>query len=63
MKQRLDQALANVSGPDRLRELRALEVLERLATPEAAALLDDLARGPSAARLTRDAAAARDRLR
>jgi hypothetical protein len=63
VKQRLDQALANVSGPDRLRELRALEVLERLATPEAAALLDELARGPPAARLTRDAAAARDRLR
>jgi RNA polymerase sigma factor (sigma-70 family) len=63
VRQRLGQILAQVSGPARLREARALEVLERLATPEAAALLDDLARGPAAARLTRDAAAARARLR
>jgi hypothetical protein len=45
-----------------LRSVRAIEVLERIATPEARKLLRDLARGAPGARLTREAAAALKRL-
>ena len=65
MKKRLEGILARVRapGPDRLRQARTVEVLELVATPEAVKLLDELAGGAASARLTRDAAAARDRLR
>ncbi|AWM40905.1 ECF RNA polymerase sigma factor SigM [Gemmata obscuriglobus] len=53
--------LAVLSG-DRLRGVRAVEVLERIGTPEAVTVLESLARGAPQARLTRDARAARDRL-
>lgn len=60
VRRRLAQVLARVDdpGPGRLRELRAVEVLERAATPEALRLLGELARGAPRARLTREAAAA-----
>jgi hypothetical protein len=48
---------------ERLRWVRAVEVLERTATPEARALLGRLAKGAPSARLTREAQAARERLR
>jgi RNA polymerase sigma factor (sigma-70 family) len=48
---------------DRLRETRALQLLEELATPEARTLLRDLARGNPNARRTREAARALARCR
>jgi RNA polymerase sigma factor (sigma-70 family) len=45
-----------------LRELRALEVLERLSTPEARQLIEKLANGAPDARLTREAKTALQRL-
>ncbi|MFO0807291.1 MAG: WD40 repeat domain-containing protein [Gemmataceae bacterium] len=46
----------------RLREVRTIEVLESLATPEAQTLLSELARGPDGSLLTREAKAALQRL-
>lgn len=56
------EKLSAVPSPDRLREMRAIEVLERIATPDARAVLADLAKGAPAARLTREAKAALERL-
>jgi HEAT repeat protein len=49
-------------SPERLARWRALEALEQMASPEAVRLLDALAGGAPGARLTRDAAAVRDRV-
>ncbi len=49
--------------PDRLRQLRAIELLEGIATPAARDVLSDLATGAAEAPLTREAAAALERLR
>ncbi len=51
-----------VTPPGELRALRATEVLEWIATPEARTLLLELTKGDPAAHLTREAAAARKRL-
>jgi hypothetical protein len=51
-----------VLPPHELRALRAVEVLEWIATPEARARLVELAKGAPDARLSRDAAAACKRL-
>jgi hypothetical protein len=48
--------------PERLRALRAIEVLEHAATPETRQVLTGLAKGAAELRLTRDAKAALDRL-
>ena len=64
-RQRLEQMLSQLprlSG-ESLRDLRAIEVLERLDTPEARALLEELAKGDPDARLTHDAKASLERLR
>jgi hypothetical protein len=50
-------------SPDRLRGIRAVEVLEQLATPAALDLLNTLARGTPDARLTQEAKASLARLR
>jgi hypothetical protein len=49
--------------PDRLRQLRALELLEGIATPAARDVLSELAKGAVEAPLTLDATAALERLR
>jgi hypothetical protein len=49
-------------GPKTLREVRVVELLERLATPEARELLKTLAGGAEDARLTREAQASLKRL-
>ncbi len=61
MKMLLEKLEAPPSRPERLREVRAVEVLEQIASPEACALLEALA-GGSDARLTREAKIAVRRL-
>jgi RNA polymerase sigma factor (sigma-70 family) len=50
-------------SPDRLRQLRAVELLEGIATPAARDMLSELAKGAAEAPLSREAAAALERLR
>jgi hypothetical protein len=63
---RLEGLAAKLDGPvedaEQARALRAVEALERIGTPEARRLLDELGQGAPGARLTRDAKAALDRL-
>jgi WD40 repeat protein len=63
---RVEKLLEKLSGPitdaDRLRELRAVEVLERIGTAEARAVLEGMAKGHPGARLTREAKASLERL-
>jgi hypothetical protein len=67
VRQRVDGLLERLGEleltPDELRGLRIVEVLEYIATPDAAHLIDELAKGAADARLTRDAITARERLR
>jgi WD40 repeat protein len=67
LEQRLTELLAAIEGPvsdpDVLRRLRGVELLERIATPEAVALLERLAGGAAEDRITREAATAVKRLR
>ncbi|HKB02357.1 MAG TPA: WD40 repeat domain-containing protein [Gemmataceae bacterium] len=56
-------AKADVLTPDKLRTIRACEVLEGIATPEARELLARWARGPAGASLTREAAESLERLK
>jgi WD40 repeat protein len=51
-----------VHAPEMLRQLRAVEALERIGTPEAGAVLAELAKGADGARLTREAQASLERL-
>jgi WD40 repeat protein len=67
-RRRIERLLERVAAereappPDRLRMLRALELLERIGTPEARQLLQQLAEGAPAAWLTREAKASLQRL-
>jgi RNA polymerase sigma factor (sigma-70 family) len=67
-KKRIEQALTAAMAPaavltgDALRQVRAISVLERVATPDALTLLAELAAGNPEARLTREAAAASARV-
>jgi hypothetical protein len=62
LEQLVEKLAEPVPSPDRLRVLRAVEVLEYSGTPEAHRLLGDLAQGAPEARLTREAKAALERL-
>jgi HEAT repeat protein len=66
VRRRVAGLLENVHGPlvscERLRRLRALEVLEQAGTADARRLLEVLAGGAPAARLTREAKGALRRL-
>ncbi len=66
-RRRAEHLLAQVRGAtlelDRLREVRALEALERIGNDDARRLLETLARGAPDACLTRDAQQTLDRLR
>lgn len=59
VRRRLEKLLQRLEGPviapEQLRNLRAVEALERIATPAAQQLLGTLAQGDPEARLTRDA--------
>jgi hypothetical protein len=67
MKRNIEQLLAvlgpPLTDPDRLREVRAVELLERIGTPAARAVLERLAAGAPVARLTEEAKAALGRWR
>jgi dipeptidyl aminopeptidase/acylaminoacyl peptidase len=65
VRRRIDAILSRLwePTPERLRQARALEVLEWLGTPEAGRLLEGLSAGAAGARLTSEAAAARERVR
>jgi hypothetical protein len=66
LHQRIQRLLAVLAGaaiwPDRVRELRAVEVLERIGNRQARQVLSALARGLAEARLTLEAQAALRRL-
>jgi RNA polymerase sigma factor (sigma-70 family) len=62
VEQILDHLLAGNPTPEQVRTLRALEVLERLASPEARHVLETLARGAPGAGLTLEARACLRRL-
>jgi hypothetical protein len=57
---KLDEGLP---GADELRELRGLEALEMIGTPDAREVIEGLAKGEPGARLTREAKAALQQLR
>ncbi len=65
-RKRIDELLEGIRAlsatPERLRELRAVEILEHIGTSGAQQVLQTLAEGSPAARLTREAKAARYRL-
>jgi hypothetical protein len=66
-RERLERLLEQADGvehaPDRVRALRAVEVLERVGSADARRTLERLAAGAPLARLTREAQAALDRLK
>ena len=59
----LDRFDPETLKPDRLRQLRAVELLEGIATPAAREVLSGLAKGAAEAPLSREAAAALERLK
>jgi HEAT repeat protein len=66
VRRRVELLLAKLSAhnlpPSQLRQVRAVEALEQIATPQARQLLQELAQGAPAARLTREARASLGRL-
>ena len=63
VRRRLQQIVESIENkPESLRVVRAVEVLEWIATPDAVRLVGELADGAAGARLTREATAAKRRL-
>jgi hypothetical protein len=65
VRRRLERLLARLDllrSPERLRALRAIEVLEQIGTPEAKQVLQKLAEGAPEAQLTREARGSLERL-
>jgi RNA polymerase sigma factor (sigma-70 family) len=62
-RRRLKQLLDDAAGPETLRSLRAIAVLERMASADALGVLETLAKGLAGVRTTEDAAAFLTRLR
>jgi hypothetical protein len=64
-RQRLERLLRSLDEltPDQRRGIRAVEITENLGTPAARKLLQTLAAGAPAARLTREAQASLERLK
>ena len=66
VRKRIEELLRRLYGrklsPERLRELRALRVLEQIGSTEARAVLQTLAKGPADARLTQEVKASLLRL-
>jgi len=58
----LSKARFPIYSGEPLRALRSVQVLERIGTPKAREVLEELAKGASGAKLTRDAKAAVERL-
>jgi WD40 repeat protein len=66
MRQRCDKLLAKLQGPvppAMLQQMRAIEALERMGTPEALDVLEAIAEGARGHRVTEDAQAAAKRLK
>jgi hypothetical protein len=67
VRQRIERILAEIERqgqtPERLQALRTVQALEAIATPQARDVLEKLAKGNPAARPTREAKAALERLR
>jgi WD40 repeat protein len=61
-RRRIERLLVRLEGPEQLRRIRAVEVLEGIGSPEARRVLEQLAGGLPEARLTREARAAMGRL-
>jgi RNA polymerase sigma factor (sigma-70 family) len=65
-RKRIEELLEGVrvlsATPERLRDLRAVEVLEHIGTPDAQQLLQSVANGAPSARLTREAKASLQRI-
>jgi RNA polymerase sigma factor (sigma-70 family) len=62
VRRRVAQLLRKLEGPERLRQHRAIELLERMDRPAARRLLEELAGGNPGARLTEEAKASLGRL-
>jgi HEAT repeat protein len=65
-RRRLEELTNKLDGPvtipEQARELRCIEVLEHIGSPEARRLLEELSKGAEGARVTRDAKASLERL-
>jgi len=65
-RQRIEGLLKRLEGPlqerEKIRNVRAIEVLEEIGTPQAKSVLETLAKGAAAARETEEAKASLERL-